>query len=95
MKYLDWDYIKEKDKYIITFENGKKYFVKEKDIDNLQTHLKVSVFEAIELWLEDNNYIQNDIQNELDKQAKENKSKVVAKLSTSTFSKRNVKENES
>lgn len=82
MKYLDWDYIKEKDKYIITFENGKKYFVKEKDIDNLQAHLKVSVFEAIELWLEDNNYIQNDIQNELDKQAKENKSKVVAKSNT-------------
>ena len=79
---LDWEYLKEKDKYIITFENGKKYFVKESEIDNLQKNLKISEFESIEMWLEDNDIIANEEQLELDKKAKDNKQKNVVKSST-------------
>ena len=79
---MNWEYVKEKDKYIITFENGKKYFVKENEIDKLQKNLKISEFESIEMWLEDNDYIQNEELNELDNKAKENKTKIIAKSNT-------------
>lgn len=79
---MDWNYIKENDKYIITLENGKKYFIKETEIDNLQKHLKISEFESIEVWLEDRDILANEEQMELDKKAKENKTKVNAKSST-------------
>lgn len=76
---MDWEYVKEKDKYIITFENGKKYFVKESEIDNLQKNLKISEFEGIEMWLEDNDIIENQEQMELNEKAKNNKIKNVVK----------------
>lgn len=74
---MDWDYKKEKDRYIITFENGKMYFVKQDEIDKLQKNLKISEFESIELWLEDKGYLINDELEELDKEAK-GKVKVIA-----------------
>ena len=74
---LDWDYELVKDKYIITFENGKKYFVKESEIDNLQKNLKISAFEGIEMWLEDNGYLENEELEELDNQAKKQVKQVV------------------
>ena len=76
---MNWEYVKEKDRYIITFDNGKKYFVKENVIDNLQKNLKISEFEGIEMWLEDNDIITNVEQEELDKKAKANKVKNVVK----------------
>ena len=80
---MNWEYEKVKDKYIITFENGKKYFVKESEIDNLQKNLKISEFEGIEMWLEDNDIIENQEQVELDEKAKNNKVKnVVVKENT-------------
>lgn len=79
---MDWEYVKDKTRYIVTFENGKKYFVKEEVIDNLQKNLKISEFESIEMWLEDNDIIENEEQQKLDQQAKENKPKQIAKSST-------------
>ena len=55
---LDWDYEKNNGKYLITMENGKKYFMKECEVDNLQKQLGISEFEAIEMWLEDNGYLE-------------------------------------
>ena len=88
---MNWEYVKEKDRYIITFDNGKKYFVKESVIDNLQKNLKISVFEGIEMWLEDNDIITNVEQEELDKKAKANKVKNVVK-SESTEKKKVTRE---
>lgn len=88
---MNWEYVKEKDRYIITFDNGKKYFVKENVIDNLQKNLKISEFEGIEMWLEDNDIITNVEQEELDKKAKANKVKNVVK-SESTEKKKVTRE---
>lgn len=79
---LDWNYEKINGKYLITMENGKKYFMKESDVDNLQKQLKISEFEAVEMWLEDNGYLENEEQEQLDTQAKASGVKVLAKEKT-------------
>ena len=75
---LDWNYEKINGKYLITMENGKKYFMKESEVDNLQKQLKISEFEAVEMWLEDNGYLENEEQEQLDEKAK-GQVKVLAK----------------
>lgn len=77
---MDWDYELKNGKYLISMENGKKYFMEVAKVDNLQKQLKISEFEAIEMWLEDNGYLVNEEQNALDMKAKGNK----VKLATST-----------
>ena len=77
---MDWDYELQNGKYLISMENGKKYFMEVAKVDNLQKQLKISEFEAIEMWLEDNGYLVNEEQNALDMKAKGNK----IKLTTST-----------
>ena len=77
---MDWDYELQNGKYLISMENGKKYFMEVAKVDNLQKQLKISEFEAIEMWLEDNGYLVNEEQNALDMKAKGNK----VKLATST-----------
>ena len=80
---MDWDYTKEKNKYIITLENGKKYFVSEDYVDNAQKQLSVSVFEALEMWLDDKDLLTPcEEQEQLEKQAKDNGVKVLAKEKT-------------
>ena len=79
---MNWEYVLEKDKYIITMENGKKYFVKVEEIENSMKNLEISEFESIEMWLEDRDYLVNEELEELDKKAKENKPKENAKSST-------------
>ena len=74
---MDWDYKLEKDKYIITFENGKMYFIRQDDLNKEIRNSKMSEFEKIELWLEDKGYLINDELEELDKEAK-GKVKVIA-----------------
>ena len=63
-------------------DNGKVVNVPLKEVDNLKAHLKISTNEAIMLWLEDNGYEVNEELENLDKQAKANKPKNVAKSST-------------
>ena len=77
---MDWDYELKNGKYLISMENGKKYFMEVAKVDSLQKQLKISEFEAIEMWLEDNGYLVNEEQNALDMKAKGNK----VKLTTST-----------
>ena len=77
---MDWNYELQNGKYLISMENGKKYFMEVAKVDNLQKQLKISEFEAIEMWLEDNGYLVNEEQNALDMKAKGNK----VKLATST-----------
>ena len=77
---MDWDYELKNGRYFISMENGKKYFMEVAKVDNLQKQLKISEFEAIEMWLEDNGYLVNEEQNALDIKAKGNK----VKLATST-----------
>ena len=77
---MDWDYELKNGRYLISMENGKKYFMEVAKVDNLQKQLKISEFEAIEMWLEDNGYLVNEEQNALDMKAKGNK----VKLTTST-----------
>ena len=77
---MDWNYELKNGRYLISMENGKKYFMEVAKVDNLQKQLKISEFEAIEMWLEDNGYLVNEEQNALDIKAKGNK----VKLATST-----------
>ena len=77
---MDWDYELQNGRYLISMENGKKYFMEVAKVDNLQKQLKISEFEAIEMWLEDNGYLVNEEQNALDMKAKGNK----VKLATNT-----------
>ena len=77
---MDWDYELKNGRYLISMENGKKYFMEVAKVDSLQKQLKISEFEAIEMWLEDNGYLINEEQNALDMKAKGNK----VKLTTST-----------
>ena len=73
---MDWDYELQNGRYLISMENGKKYFMEVAKVDNLQKQLKISEFEAIEMWLEDNGYLVNEEQNALDMKAKGNKVKL-------------------
>ena len=75
---MDWDYELKNGRYLISMENGKKYFMEVAKVDNLQKQLKISEFEAIEMWLEDNGYLVNKEQNALDMKAKGNKVKLTA-----------------
>ena len=75
---IDWDYELKNGRYLISMENGKKYFMEVAKVDSLQKQLKISEFEAIEMWLEDNGYLVNEEQNALDMKAKGNKVKLTA-----------------
>lgn len=77
---MDWDYELKNGRYLISMEKGKKYFMEVAKVDSLQKQLKISEFEAIEMWLEDNGYLVNEEQNALDMKAKGNK----VKLTTTT-----------
>ena len=46
-------------------KNGKTYNIPDSEIDNLVSSLDISISEAMDLWLEDNNYQTNEEQEEL------------------------------
>ncbi len=56
-----------------TLENGKNIRIPDKDIQRLCESLDITKEDAIDIWLEDEGYLENDEQNELDKKAKESK----------------------
>ena len=60
-------------------DNGKVVNVPLDAVDNLKKHLQISTNEAIMVWLEDNGYEVNEELENLDKQAKTNKSKNIVK----------------
>lgn len=53
-----------------TLENGKVVNIPDKDIENYMKSLELSKEEAIDLWLEDNDYQVNEELEELDAKAK-------------------------
>lgn len=62
------------DKYIThKLDNGKTVRIPKEDIERTAKGLGVDEDEAILIWLEDEGYIDNDEQNELDKKAKASK----------------------
>lgn len=64
--------------FTIELENGKNVKVAKKWVDTACQKLDIDVDSALEMWLEDNDYLENKEQNELDKKAKENKIKLGA-----------------
>lgn len=53
--------------------NGKKIRIADSEIENLVKGLNISTEQAIQIWLEDEGYLDNEEQNSLDKKAKESK----------------------
>lgn len=53
-----------------TLENGKTVNIPDKEIENSMKSLELTKEEAIEMWLEDEGYLDNEEQNELDSKAK-------------------------
>lgn len=71
------DYIV-KEKWVeINMENGKQYKVDRKWVDKSMKNLDTDIEDVLLMWLEDNEYLVNDEQEELDKEAK-GKVKLVA-----------------
>jgi hypothetical protein len=71
---------KEKDMlYEITLENDKVVKVSKKWVENTMEQLDTDLEDVLLMWLEDNDYLVNEDQQELDQVAKENKVKVNAK----------------
>lgn len=71
------DYIV-KDKWVeISMENGKQYKVDKIWVDKAIKNLDTDIEDVLLMWLEDNEYLINDEQEELDRQAK-GKIKIVA-----------------
>lgn len=75
---------------------GKKYYISKKELETNAEFLDIDYNEAIQMWLEDEGYLQNEEVEELSKKAKENKTdKIVATDKTKTRAKstREPKEN--
>ena len=53
-----------------TLENGKIVNIPDKEIENSMKSMELTKEEAIEMWLEDEGYLDNEEQNELDSKAK-------------------------
>ena len=67
-----------KEKWVeITLENGKQYKVDRKWVDKSMKNLDTDIEDVLLMWLEDNEYLVNEEQEELDKEAK-GKVKLVA-----------------
>ena len=58
---------------LYTLENGKSVNIPDKDLDNFQKTLDISREEAIEMWLDDNDYTTNETVEELTEKAKKNR----------------------
>lgn len=84
----------EKGSYIeVILENGKTVKVSSKYINRMVENLDIDIEEAILTWLEDEEYLTNDEQNELTLQAKENKSiKVIDAKNEKLLEKKTQKE---
>ncbi len=72
------NYVENGNYFTIELENGKNVKVAKKWVDTACQKLDIDVDTALEMWLEDNDYLKNEEQNELDKKAKTNKIKLGA-----------------
>lgn len=54
----------------VTLENGKTCKISTKWVEDTSESLDLDDYDTIQMWLEDNGYLENDEQEELDKKAK-------------------------
>lgn len=64
--------------YEVTLENGKQVKIATSWVEKTTKLLETDTEDVILMWLEDNDYLENEEQEELDKTAKANKVKLVA-----------------
>ena len=90
------DYVLNGKVYEITLDNDKVVKVDKKWVDTSIQNLQTDLEDVLLMYLEDNDYLENDAQNDLDQSAKENGVKLVAKTEKpkkKTQRERVVKEN--
>ena len=75
---MNYDYELIKNLYEVTLENNKKVKISKKFVDNSIDKLGISEADVIQMWLEDEGYLHNEEQDNLDTSAK-GKVKLVAK----------------
>ena len=67
------DYVRNGKIIVATLEDGKEVKMMSEFIDNMMKNLEIDEEEAVLTWLEDEEYIINDDQEELNQKAKDNK----------------------
>lgn len=81
------DYVRKGSVIEATLEDGRIVKMSSKFIDNMITSLEIDEEEAVLTWLEDEEYIVNDDQAELNDKAKANKSNKVVKAKSDVVKK--------
>ena len=76
----------------VILENGKAVNVSDKEVWNLMKKYNLSHDEAVTLWLEDNEYVENEVVNELVEKSKKNKVNHEAKALNSEKKERKARE---
>lgn len=72
--------------------NGKKIQIPLAEIKVLQHNLQLTVDEAIQTWLDDNDYTTNEVVEELTKKAKDNKTTLINKARANVENKKTTRE---
>ena len=72
--------------------NNKVVRIPQKEIDNLMKTLELTEQEAIQTWLDDNDYTTNEVVEELTKKAKENKTTLINKARVNVENKKTTRE---
>ena len=72
--------------------NNKVVKIPQKEIDNLMKTLELTEQEAIQTWLDDNDYTTNEVVEELTKKAKENKTTLINKARVNIENKKTTRE---
>lgn len=76
----------------ITLENDKVVKVATEWVNRSMKALNTDIEDVLLMWLEDNEYLDNEEQNELDQKAKENKSNKIVKAKSNEPKKKTQKE---
>jgi len=87
--------IEVKERELISMEikvNNKVVKIPQKEIDNLMKTLELTEQEAIQTWLDDNDYTTNEVVEELTKKAKENKTTLINKARENAENKKTTRE---
>ena len=72
--------------------NNKVVKIPQKEIDNLMKTLELTEQEAIQTWLDDNDYTTNEVVEELTKKAKDNKTTLINKARENAENKKTIRE---
>ena len=72
--------------------NNKVVKIPQKEIDNLMKTLELTEQEAIQTWLDDNDYTTNEVVEELTKKAKDNKTTLINKARENVENKKTIRE---